>query len=111
MTRSDHRDAGTRKNLDTSTHEQHDRRIIDFLQTCWVSRIFERNNFCATVSGFGNFLLRQFNRLSCGQRLSRDDRHSCRFQFGQAGVEHSFRTTEMFHQFSYARGPQAGSQC
>jgi hypothetical protein len=61
MTRTDHRYAGTRKHFDTSAHEQHDRRIIDFLQACRVCGIVESNNFCAALDGLRDFLLRKFH--------------------------------------------------
>jgi len=110
MTRTDHRDAGTRKDFNTSAHAEHYRWVIDFLQARWVRGLVERNNFCAALDGFGHFLLRKFDGLAGCQRLRRNDRHSGCFQFREAGVEHPFRAAEMLHQLSHTRGAQAGRQ-
>ena len=61
MTRADHRDAGTRKHFDTSPHEHHNRRIVDFLQPRRVHGILKSNNLCAALGGLGDFLLRKLH--------------------------------------------------
>jgi hypothetical protein len=81
MTRAHHGNARLRKQVPIAANIEHQRRIVNFLEARRVRRIVESNDPDSRGGNFGEFFLREFERLSCSERLRGHRQQAGGFKF------------------------------
>ena len=110
VARPNHGDAGLGQHVGIAADAEDQRRIVDFLETRWIRRIFHREQGDVRRGGLGDLFPRQFRRLACRQRLGRNGLNAGALEFGQGSAEDGLWRAEMLNQFARLRRAEAGGQ-
>ena len=107
MTRAHDRNARLGDGFYISTHVKNQRRIVNLFELCRIGGFIDADDGDARRGGASQFVLRQFDRASGGQRLRRDRSNPGRFQFGQRSSKDVLHAAQMLDQASPTPWTQA----
>ena len=110
MARAHDGNAGSDSTAGVSADIENQRRIVNLLQPCGVSRIVEGDQVYVRRRGARDFFVGQINRPPGGQGLRRLHGQSGGFEFSERGLEYAVHAAEELNQPSGSRRAEAGSQ-